>query len=133
MTTAASGGGVTSPAADARGFTLLEVLVALALLALVMAALVQAVAAQAGQLREARLRTEAQWVASNVLAQARLAPAALPAGPREGRMEMGQRQWTWRREIVPTGTPGVTHLRIAVFAPDDGRQMLALDGFVAAP
>lgn len=120
-------------AADSRGFTLLEVLVALALLALAMAALVHTVSAQATQLRETRLRTEAQWVASNVLAQARLAPVPPPAGPREGRMAMGQREWIWRWVATPSPTPGVSHLRISVHAPDDGRQVLALDGFVAPP
>lgn len=118
-------------AAEARGFTLLEVLVALALLALAMAALVHTVAAQASQLREARLRTEAQWVASNVLAQARLAPSLPADGLREGRMPMGNRVWTWRWVATPAGTPGVSHLRIAVHAPEDDRLVLALDGFVA--
>lgn len=120
-------------AAESRGFTLLEVLVALALLALAMAALVHTVSAQASQLREARLRTEAQWVASNVLTQARLAPALPADGLREGRMPMGNREWTWRWVATPAGTPGVSHLRISVHAPEDDRLVLALDGFVAPP
>lgn len=121
------------PPAEPRGFTLLEVLVALAVVALLMAALVHAVSGQAENLHEARLRTEAQWVASNVLAQARLAQAAPAQGVREGRMAMGHREWTWRWVATPTATPGVLHLRVAVHAPDDGRQVLALDGFVAPP
>ncbi|MDR0480248.1 MAG: type II secretion system minor pseudopilin GspI, partial [Gallionellaceae bacterium] len=52
----------------ARGFTLLEILVALAMLAVAMAAVLRATGAQTSHTADMRLRVLADWVAQNRLA-----------------------------------------------------------------
>ena len=64
--------------AGRRGFTLIEVLIALAVIALALLGLTRVAALQVRDFDALRERTLAVWVASNVLAETRLA-ATLPA------------------------------------------------------
>lgn len=118
--------------AEASGFSLLEVLVALAVLALAMAALIRTAGLQGAGLVDARQRTCAQWVAANVIADARLAGAVPAEGTRDGEMEMGRVRWRWRLTVAPTPVPGVRRLAVEVDHPQ-GRRVLTLDGFSEAP
>src|SRR5687767_3505702 len=86
----------------AAGFTLLEVLVALAVLAVALAAgtraLGQAVDLSAG-LRD---RSIALWVAQNRLAQHRLRGGWPALEASEGEDEMGGSRWRWREQVSST-------------------------------
>jgi general secretion pathway protein I len=114
--------------ADASGFSLLEVLVALAVLALAMTALIRTTALQGDSLADARARTYAQWVAANVIAQAHLSGAASTEGVSSGEMAMGRTHWRWRMAVVQTPVAGIRRLDVSV-ATAQGRQVLALTGF----
>jgi general secretion pathway protein I len=114
--------------ADASGFSLLEVLVALAVLALAMSALIRTTALQGDGLVDARARTYAQWVAANVIAQARLSGAASTEGVSSGEMTMGKAHWRWRMAEVQTPVDGIRRLDVSV-ATAQGRHVLALTGF----
>lgn len=111
-----------------RGFSLLEVLVALAVLALAMTALVGAASREARGLADARERTLAQWVAANALTQARL-DRALPAfGLRQGEETLGGRRWRWQLAISATET-GIRRLEVSVAAAEQPQPVLVLTGF----
>jgi general secretion pathway protein I len=112
-----------------RAFSLLEVLIALAVLALVMAALLRALGSEAAGLAERRERLFAQWVAADVLAEARLAGVP-PVGRRSGRSEQGGLAFAWTLEVQPSGVAGLRRMQVAVRredAPD--APVLTLDGF----
>lgn len=117
----------------ARGFSLLEVLVALAILAVAMAALVRIAALEADSLAQARDHSHAQWVASNVIAEARLARDLPAQGLREGEETLGGRRWRWQLSIAPTPTPGIRRLDVAVRAADADDTALMLTGFTGSP
>jgi general secretion pathway protein I len=117
--------------ANAPGFTLLEVLVALVVLALAMSALVRTTALQADGLHDARQRTYAQWVAANAITDARLGGALPAQGVREGEMAMGRVRWRWRMVVSPTAVAGIRRLDVGVRAAD-GRQVLVLSGFAGS-
>jgi len=113
------------------GFTLLEVLLALAVLALAMSAVVRTASLEARSLAQARDHAQAQWLASNLIAEARLEPA-LPAGAlRQGRAASGGRNWRWRMAISTTEA-GIRRLDVVVRRDSEEQPVLTLTGFAAA-
>lgn len=115
-----------------NGFSLLEVLVALAVLALAMTALVRTAALQTRGLIDARELSYAQWVASNVLADARLSRAADRLDSGQGEMELGQVRWRWTMDVARSPLAGVSRIDVSVSTPN-GRRVLVLTGFAQTP
>lgn len=118
----------------ARGFTLLEVLVALVLLAVALLALVRVAGMSTASFDGARERALAGWVADNALAELRLEPALPETGRREGRARMASRSWQWRLVVAPTEVPGIRRVDVDVWPAVEGRDGVAplytLHGFV---
>lgn len=94
-----------------RGFTLLEVLVALAVAAIALAALARAGSQTLSAQAVLEERTLALWVADNVLGEMRLETGLLP-GRRQGQARMGERDWYWSALIQPA--PGGQLMRVDV-------------------
>lgn len=102
-----------------RGFSLLEVLVALLLLSLAMVALVRSVGQEAGALGQQRDATLATWVAANQLAETRLRRQLPDSGQAQGRARMGDRDWRWQLDVRDTDVPGLVQLQVRVY-PEHG-------------
>ena len=90
-------------AEHSRGFTLLEVLVALLVLALALLALSRTAANQVDAFGAMRERAIAGWLAADVLAQTKLATPFPATGTNDGRRRFGGRDW--RYDVVVQGTP----------------------------
>lgn len=97
------------------GFTLLEVLVALAVVAVALAALARAGSQAIEAQRSLEERTLALWVADNVLAEMRL-EADLSPGRRQGQARQGGRDWFWDALIQPTPGDELLRMDVAVHA-----------------
>jgi general secretion pathway protein I len=99
-----------------RGFTLIEVLVALAIVALGMGALLAALTASAGNVQALREKTLAQWIALNQVADARLNLQAPSIGTTEGDVNnFGNSNWHWQRTISSVGMiPGLLQITVGV-------------------
>jgi general secretion pathway protein I len=118
---------------DGRGFTLLEVLVALAIVAVVMVALMRTAGMGAMALARERDLTLASYVAANVLTEARIAQGAPPLGRRAGRMRMGPREWRWELLVQPSPEPSILRLDVRVYADEsDPSIATSLVGFAGA-
>jgi general secretion pathway protein I len=115
-----------------RGFTLLEVLVALAVVALAMLALTRTATLQVGGFDALRERTLAGWVASNVLTETRLASALPSTGRSDGRVEFAAREWRWTRDVRATADPVIRRIDIQVFLGDSNEPSASLSGFSAS-
>lgn len=116
-----------------RGFTLLEVLVALVVVGLALTAVIRAGTQQAQAQGTLRSLTLATWVAGNVIEQTRIDNQPLTPSRRQGRAVMGHDDYFWEMEISATDIPGIARLEVAVFA-DSGRRarVTELTGFAAA-
>jgi general secretion pathway protein I len=94
--------------------------------------LVCAASVQVASFEALRERTLAGWVASNVLAETRLATAVPPTGRSDGRVRLAGRDWRWTREVEATPDPGIRRIRIHVRTADADAASASLDGFAAA-
>lgn len=107
-----------------RGFTLVEVLVALAVVALAITALLTAMMRQLDGSAHLRDKLFAQWVALNQLELARLANRhgnQLPTGMEQGSEEMAGRTWYWRSRPQRTQAEGFVQLQVSVAAEEGER------------
>jgi len=95
------------------GFTLVEVLVALAIVAIALMAALRAAAQSTGNVGELRARLFAGWVAENRLAEHRARGDWLPLGIQQGKAREGGVEFAWREEV--TATPNAAFRRIDVF------------------
>lgn len=112
-----------------RGFTLLEVLVALAILAVTLGALGRAASTSVQHAEAMRERVLADWVAQNRLALHAARSDWLPAGSQDGEVEQAGRKFIWREEVSNTPNPTLRRIVVTVYAAEDKnyslRQMTA--------
>ncbi|MDO9452382.1 MAG: type II secretion system minor pseudopilin GspI [Stagnimonas sp.] len=98
-----------------RGFTLLEVLVAVVIVAVVMAALLSSFARYADQAGYIRQRTLAVWVAHNRMNELMLDPAWPATGSKEDEMEMSGFEWRYRIQVSNTDDPALRRIDLRVY------------------
>lgn len=113
------------------GFTLIEVLVALAIIAVALLSAMRAAGQGTNNVGELRSRLLAGWVAENLLAEHRARRDWLPAGIQRGSGRQGGLDFTWREEVVDTPNPSFRRVDVRVFAGAEEAHFLAhLTGFV---
>jgi general secretion pathway protein I len=117
------------------GFTLLEVLVALAVLALSMGAIIKGVGGYAGNQAYLRDRTLTTWVARNVLVDQQAKDAWPSVGELKGTTEMGGREWRWIGTVSQTDEEDLRRLDVEVRPADaeDSAPLTVLSGFLPRP
>lgn len=92
-----------------QGFTLLEILVALAVASIGLAGVIKVVGGNAFNAQHLQNRTLSQWVAMNRIAELRVKNEFPSIGKKTGDMEMAGRKWYWQQETkgAPLKIPGV--------------------------
>lgn len=122
------------PRQTAQGFTLMEVLIALAVLAIGMIAVIGTAGTSTRQAAELKDETFAHWVAMNELTTLRLASAWPDVGTHKGEADMAGQQWHWQVVISTTSDPDLLRADIDVsnaLAPDT--VVSSLTGFIGQP
>lgn len=121
-----------------RGFTLLEVLVALAILGVALGALVKGGADHARNTVYLQERTLAHWAGQNLLAEYETGIRPLSDGKRTGEVEMGPYRFAYKIEIgaftpdSPIPLPPVQRIDIRLWLAERGEthQRASVSGFV---
>lgn len=118
----------------ARGFTLIEMIVAVAVLAIALAAIIGNAANYAGNAAGLRDKSIALWVARNRLAELALQPAWPSVGKSDDDVKMGGIEWKWHVEVKETQDPSLRRIDITVEKKDDRKPVAyaSLSSFVSS-
>jgi general secretion pathway protein I len=108
-----------------KGFTLVEVLIALAILSIALAATMRAAAMSVTSAEQSTLRTYANWVAQNRAAELTARRAFPSAGVENGTMEMAGRQWRWEQTAAETPNVAFRKVELKVFDMQAGSAAFA--------
>lgn len=111
-----------------RGFTLIEVLVALTIAAVALMTAVRATGSLTAGTAELRDRSYAQWSAENRLSQIRVQHEFPDAGRREFDCSQGGVALVCVEEVSPTPNPFFRRVEVAVRGAD-GHRLAQLTGF----
>jgi general secretion pathway protein I len=120
-----------------RGFTLIEIIVALAVFAIVAVVMYRSTGDTLVQTRRVEERTFATWVARNTLASIELARqqprAPLPAGRETREATLAGREWNVLAEVTATTHPDLQRVDVSVWpqgADTGGAPAARVSGFL---
>ena len=120
-----------SRCARRKGFTLVEVLVALAIVSIALLSALRAAGQGTNNVGELRSRLLAGWVAENLLAEQRARADWLPIGIQRGTARQGSLEFAWREEVIATPNASFRRVDVRVFATAEESHSLAhLAGFI---
>jgi general secretion pathway protein I len=116
-----------------RGFTIIEVMVALAIVAFALTA----IAASMGQMIDAanamRDRTYASWIAQNKIAEMRLANVLPEVTSTSGEIDYAGTEWAWRAVVSETGVENLFRVDVTVSYPGQDNGVRTVTGFIGEP
>jgi general secretion pathway protein I len=112
-------------------FTLIEIMVALTIIAITMGAIIENTTASNKNAQYLRDKTIASWVAMNQIALVRSKRQWTNASNKKGQVDMANREWLWKMQVINTDDPQMRRLVVDVFLADDDSQSLAsVTGFI---
>lgn len=117
-----------------RGFTLMEMLVAVAVLAIALGAIIGNGSRFAGSAASLRDKSLALFVARNRMTEIELGKAWPALGKANEDVELGDVKWTWRSEVQATQDPSLRRVDIRVEKKGDKRATAyaLLTGFISS-
>lgn len=120
--------------AKPRGFTLVEILVALAVVAIALGAGMRALAQATDSAGALKARTLALWVAQNRLAAAQIENPWPALGNYKGETTQAGLAFVWQATVATTPNPAFRRIDITVAEPQAPDYALArLTGFLGNP
>ncbi len=114
----------------AGGFTLVDILVALAVLAIALSATARSLGAALDTTAALRDRTLARWVAEDRLAELELRREWPELDVKEGDSDMGGRAFHWRQETGVTPAARMRRVEVSVYLKGTDSTLAKLTGFL---
>ena len=99
-----------------NGFTLIEVLVALAIIAISLGAILNTSGTQANQATYLKQKTIAHWVAMNEITKLQIEKQWPSIGETDGSTEMANNEWFWVRTVIKTEDDNARQIEFQVFS-----------------
>lgn len=116
-----------------KAFTLLEVLVALAITSLAAVMVAGEFAQMLDTSVSMRERTYASWIAQNKIAELRLANNLPEVSTTSGEVQYANTTWYWRAEITESGVENLFRVNVTVYYPDQDSKVRDVNGFIGEP
>jgi type II secretion system protein I len=123
-----------NPSSRLCGFTLIEVVVALAIVALGMFAVFKAIGDTTSNIGYLRDRSMAAWIADNRITEIRISGEYPSVDRTEGDVEYAGRSWHWTAVISQTPVEGLRRIDMRVRRAGDAEDssLVSLAGFVGS-
>lgn len=116
-----------------RAFTLVEVMVALAIIALSLTAVSAKMGRMIDTSNSMRERTYASWIAQNKITELRLANVLPEVSATSGEVEYANTTWRWRAVISESGIVNLFRVDVAVSYEDGDYVIRTVTGFIGEP
>lgn len=105
-----------------RGFTLIEILVALAIIAIALSALIKASGNHTASVAYLKQKSIAHWVAMNEIAELQIKQSWPGKGEKKKSTEMAGHEWFWLREIKETEDENYHQVAFTIYLDEDREQ-----------
>ena len=116
----------------ARGFTLIEVLIALAVIAIAFTALIQSSAVSIKQTQRIKNKIISHWIMQQGITMLQLSLVQSTTNTTQVTKILNQ-SWYWRPTVNETAVPGVKKIQIKASAMPGGPFNESLSGYLYAP
>ena len=115
------------------GFTLVEVMVALAIAGLSLSAVAASISQMVDAGSAMQERTYASWIAQNKIAELRLANVVPEVSSTSGEVEYAALEWAWRATISETGVENLFRVDVEVSYAGSDEIIRTVTGFIGEP
>ncbi|MEZ5523950.1 MAG: type II secretion system minor pseudopilin GspI [Pseudomonadales bacterium] len=112
------------------GFTLLEVMIALAVFAISAIALLSQSNQGISQSQYLEEKSYALWIAENTLTELRLKPEWPPLGKDNNTVTQFNRDWLVETDVTDTGEQNLRRVEVRVTRPPDAKVVSLLRGYI---
>jgi general secretion pathway protein I len=112
------------------GFTLIEVLIALAIIAISIGTAMRATSAAFVSSADIKDRTIARWIGRNELARLQAGQSLPEPGTLSGETTQGKAAFTWNAVVDSTPNPNFRKVEIVVRRLDGKHSLVTIQGFV---
>ncbi|MGI9273201.1 MAG: type II secretion system minor pseudopilin GspI [Woeseiaceae bacterium] len=116
-----------------KGFTLLEVLVALAIIGLALMGVAGKMVQMLNAANTMRDRTYASWIGHNKITEMRLANVVPDVSATSGEVDYAGVEWAWRAVVTETGVDNLYRVDVSVSFPGGDPLMRPITGFIGEP
>lgn len=116
-----------------RGFTLLEVMVALLIIALSLTGIAVTMGSMLNNATTLRERTFASWIAQNKIIEVRAAGSIPALGETSGFVDYANTEWEWRANVAETGVEDLLRIDVAILRPNTETTIRSVTGFIGEP
>ena len=116
-----------------RGFTLIEVMVALTIVALSLTAIAASMNQMIDAANTMRDRTYASWIAQNKITEMRLSGSLPEVSETNGELEYARTDWAWSAVVSESGVENLMRVDVSVSHVDSEYVIRTVTGFVGEP